>query len=279
MTERRTLARGAGTQAGRERRGSGTGQSTAAGRGDGRRAETRLRLFAAAVEVIAEQGYTAATVDAIAERAGVAKGTVFYNFGSKEGLFTALLEHGIQRLADAMSEADTGRAGAGGDASPPSGLPGEAGTGEGSGEAQAEAEAEAEADEGEVGAKAGEDGVGTALGALDAVVMAQLRFFEEYGAFARVLLTEMWRTAWQDTIARLREKALGVYAVVLRRAVAEGTIRADLDVDTAATAVFGMVLTVSIERRALHPDRPIEQLHATLVDLLHGRVSGKPLTG
>lgn len=104
--------------------------------------------------------------------------------------------------------------------------------------------------------------------------MAQLRFFEEYGAFARVLLAEMWRTAWQDAVARLREQALGVYAGVLGRAVTEGAIREDLDVDTAATAVFGMVLTVSIERRALHPDRPIEQLHATLVDLLHRRVSG-----
>ncbi|SFI50877.1 transcriptional regulator, TetR family [Streptosporangium canum] len=219
MTQQRAGTRDADT--GRDRRESGTGATVR--KRDGRRAETRLRLFTAAVEVIAEQGYTAATVDAIAERAGVAKGTVFYNFGSKEALFAALLEHGIQRLADAMGEADTGQ---------------------------------------------------TALDALDSVVMAQLRFFEEYGAFARVLLAEMWRTAWQDAVARLREQALGVYAGALRRAVAEGAIREDLDVETAATAVFGMVLTVSIERRALHPDRPIEQVHATLVDLLHGRVSG-----
>ncbi|WP_203871811.1 TetR/AcrR family transcriptional regulator [Planomonospora parontospora] len=190
---------------------------------NGRRAETRLRLFGAAVELIAEQGYTATTVDAIAERAGVAKGTVFYNFGTKEALFSGLLEHGIELLSAALS-----------------------------------------------GAAAGE----TALDALDAVVMAQLRFFEEYGAFARVLLAEMWRTAWQDAVARLRRDVLGVYADVLRRAVAEGAVRDDLDVETAATAVFGMVLTVAIERRALHPDRPIERVHATLVDLLHGRVTG-----
>ncbi|WP_196466779.1 MULTISPECIES: TetR/AcrR family transcriptional regulator [Planomonospora] len=189
----------------------------------GRRAETRLRLFGAAVELIAEQGYTATTVDAIAERAGVAKGTVFYNFGTKEALFSGLLEHGVGLLSTALS-----------------------------------------------GAAAGE----TALDALDAVVMAQLRFFEEYGAFARVLLAEMWRTAWQDAVARLRRDVLGVYADVLRRAVAEGAVRGDLDVETAATAVFGMVLTVAIERRALHPDRPVERVHATLVDLLHGRVTG-----
>ncbi|MGW4423518.1 TetR/AcrR family transcriptional regulator [Streptosporangium sp. NPDC004631] len=223
------------------------------GRGDGRRAETRLRLFTAAVEVIAEQGYTAATVDAIAERAGVAKGTVFYNFGSKEALFAALLEHGIQRLAEALSRADTGQE---------SDEPGETKR-KGTGREKRGREA---------------DSRRTALDALDAVVMAQLRFFDEYGAFARVLLAEMWRTAWQDAVARLREQALGVYAGVLRRAAAEGAIRADLDVETAATAVFGMVLTVSIERRALRPDRPIEELHATVVDLIHGRVSGRPLS-
>ncbi|GIH89853.1 TetR/AcrR family transcriptional regulator [Planobispora siamensis] len=189
----------------------------------GRRAETRLRLFTAAVELIAEQGYTATTVDAIAERAGVAKGTVFYNFGTKEALFTGLLEHGVGLLSGALSGAAAGK---------------------------------------------------TALDALDSVVLAQLRFFEEYGAFARVLLAEMWHTAWQDAVARLRREVLGVYADVLRRAVAEGTVRRDLDVETAATAVFGMVLTVAIERKALHPGRPIERVHATLVDLLHGRVAG-----
>ena len=73
-------------------------------------------------------------------------------------------------------------------------------------------------------------------------------------------------------MARLRRSALSVYSNVLRRAAANGEIRADLDVETSATAVFGMVLTVAIERRALHPDRPIERTHATLVELLHGRI-------
>ncbi|WP_189245827.1 hypothetical protein [Streptosporangium pseudovulgare] len=85
---------------------------------------------------------------------------------------------------------------------------------------------------------------------------------------------EMCRTAWQNAVARLRDQVLGVYAGVLRRAVAEGLVREGLDVETAATAVFGMVVTVSIERRALHPDRPLEELHATLADLLHRRVTG-----
>ncbi|TDB80094.1 MULTISPECIES: TetR/AcrR family transcriptional regulator [unclassified Micromonospora] len=63
-----------------------------------RREDTRQRLFEAAVELIAEQGFSATTVDDIAARAGVAKGTVYYNFESKTALFEELLRHGIGLL-------------------------------------------------------------------------------------------------------------------------------------------------------------------------------------
>jgi AcrR family transcriptional regulator len=48
---------------------------------------TRARLLAAAQEVIEEGGYAAASVAAIAERAGVAAGTLYRHFESKEDLF------------------------------------------------------------------------------------------------------------------------------------------------------------------------------------------------
>jgi len=63
-----------------------------------RREDTRQRLFEAAVELIAEQGFSATTVDDIALRAKVAKGTVYYNFASKTALFEELLRHGIDLL-------------------------------------------------------------------------------------------------------------------------------------------------------------------------------------
>jgi TetR/AcrR family transcriptional regulator, cholesterol catabolism regulator len=63
-----------------------------------RREDTRQRLFEAAVALIAEQGFSATTVDDIALRAGVAKGTVYYNFASKTALFEELLRHGIGLL-------------------------------------------------------------------------------------------------------------------------------------------------------------------------------------
>ncbi|MEV8510101.1 TetR family transcriptional regulator [Actinoplanes sp. NPDC051475] len=65
-----------------------------------RREDTRQRLYEAAVELIAEQGFSATTVDDIALRAKVAKGTVYYNFASKTALFEELLRHGIGLLTD-----------------------------------------------------------------------------------------------------------------------------------------------------------------------------------
>ncbi|ASW54046.1 TetR/AcrR family transcriptional regulator [Plantactinospora sp. KBS50] len=74
-----------------------------------RRVDTRQRLFEAAVALIAEQGYSATTVDDIAARAGVAKGTVYYNFPSKTALFEALLRHGIGLLTDGFRTAVAGQ--------------------------------------------------------------------------------------------------------------------------------------------------------------------------
>lgn len=74
-----------------------------------RREDTRQRLFEAAVELIAEQGFSATTVDDIAERAGVAKGTVYYNFPSKTALFEDLLRHGVGLLTADFRAAVAGK--------------------------------------------------------------------------------------------------------------------------------------------------------------------------
>lgn len=55
------------------------------------RAEVRRRLLAAAAEVFAERGYVDSRLDDIAEVAGFTKGAIYSNFGSKQGLFGAVL--------------------------------------------------------------------------------------------------------------------------------------------------------------------------------------------
>ncbi|WP_066951318.1 TetR/AcrR family transcriptional regulator [Streptomyces lushanensis] len=70
-----------------------------------RRQATRQKLYEAAVTLIAEQGFSATTVDEIAERAGVAKGTVYYNFRNKTELFEELLRHGVGLLTSSLRTA------------------------------------------------------------------------------------------------------------------------------------------------------------------------------
>ena len=57
-----------------------------------RSVETRARLLAAAAAVIAEQGIEGASVDAIAERAERTSGSLYGQFGSKDGLIVELLD-------------------------------------------------------------------------------------------------------------------------------------------------------------------------------------------
>jgi AcrR family transcriptional regulator len=62
-------------------------------------------LFVATLALIGEHGMSGLTVDDIAARAGVAKGTVYYNFGSKDALVDALLRYGVDLLATRLAEA------------------------------------------------------------------------------------------------------------------------------------------------------------------------------
>lgn len=55
--------------------------------------QLRDRLIAAATSVFARNGYTGASLDAIAAEAGVTKGGVYFHFSGKEELFFAVLDH------------------------------------------------------------------------------------------------------------------------------------------------------------------------------------------
>jgi AcrR family transcriptional regulator len=74
--------------------------------------QTRARIIAAARELlVAHEGFSGFTIDAIARQAGVARMTVYYQFGSKLGLLEALFDdlaaHGqMQQLAAAFQQPD-----------------------------------------------------------------------------------------------------------------------------------------------------------------------------
>lgn len=62
----------------------------------------QTRLLEAAIKLFARVGYDNASVDEIVEAAGVAKGTFYYYFKSKEDLFLSLISDGIDSLSHEM---------------------------------------------------------------------------------------------------------------------------------------------------------------------------------
>ncbi|MEV7086595.1 helix-turn-helix domain-containing protein [Streptomyces sp. NPDC093085] len=195
-----------------------------------RRGATRQKLYDAAVTLIAEQGFSATTVDEIAERAGVAKGTVYYNFRSKTELFEELLRHGVGLLTASLVEAGR-RTAAGG---------------------------------------------GGPVAELDAMVRAGLVFIDRYPAFTQLYVAELWRTnrAWQPTLLVVRQQAVAVVEDVLVRAVAAGELSDGIDVPLTAAALVGMVLVAALDWQSFQPERSLDEVHAALSRLLHGRISG-----
>ncbi|MCX7152525.1 MAG: TetR/AcrR family transcriptional regulator [Proteobacteria bacterium] len=67
--------------------------------------KTRETILAAATIEFAEKGYDGAHMDEIAVRAGIQKNVLYYYFGSKEGLFTAVLERTYESIRARQEEA------------------------------------------------------------------------------------------------------------------------------------------------------------------------------
>ena len=76
-----------------------------AGRRERRRAETRDRLFHAALKLFAERGYQETTVEAITEAADVGKGTFFNYFPTKEHVLATFGEERIAIIERAVKAA------------------------------------------------------------------------------------------------------------------------------------------------------------------------------
>jgi AcrR family transcriptional regulator len=74
--------------------------------------QTRARVIAAARELLmASGGFAGFTIDAVARQAGVARMTIYYQFGSKAGLLEALFDDlaargGMEQLPSAFSRPD-----------------------------------------------------------------------------------------------------------------------------------------------------------------------------
>jgi TetR/AcrR family transcriptional regulator, cholesterol catabolism regulator len=83
------------------------GSPAAPGRRERHKLEVYRRIHEAAVNLFRQRGYDATTVEQIAERADVAKGTVFNYFPSKESLLHALSADIHLKLLEELGTADS----------------------------------------------------------------------------------------------------------------------------------------------------------------------------
>lgn len=66
--------------------------------------KTKEIISDSAMKIFSECGYKGTTMDDIALAAGVAKGTLYYNFNSKEEIFNFIIKKGIDNLKEEIRE-------------------------------------------------------------------------------------------------------------------------------------------------------------------------------
>lgn len=189
---------------------------------------TRQKLFDASMELIGERGAAGVTVDEIAAAAGVSKGTVYYNFGSKSDLIAQLLRHGVDilkgRLLGAPEEADTA--------------------------------------------------AGDPLLAMEAMIGQAMDFMAEYPSFARLWVSENWRTPseWQGTFTLLRAELLQVIGEAVERVARVYPVDPSVSRGSLETAIFGACFVVGLDRQTYNPERTRDQSVAAIMAIMRGYV-------
>jgi AcrR family transcriptional regulator len=196
---------------------------------------TRQKLFDASMELIGERGAAGVTVDEIAAAAGVSKGTVYYNFGSKSDLIAQLLRHGVDILKARLLSASGGAGGAPGAAGGPAVDP---------------------------------------LVAMEAMIGQAMDFMADYPSFARLWVSENWRTpsVWRDTFAVLRTELLAVIGDAIESVAAVHPVDGTISRGSLETAIFGACFVVGLDRVTYNPERSRDQSVAAIMAIMRGYV-------
>ncbi len=64
---------------------------------------TKRKIFETSMKLFAEKGYDGTSIDDITSSVGVAKGTLYYHFSSKEEIFNFLVEEGMNLLKNSIN--------------------------------------------------------------------------------------------------------------------------------------------------------------------------------
>ncbi|MGK3709613.1 TetR/AcrR family transcriptional regulator [Arthrobacter sp. IK3] len=180
---------------------------------------TKRSILDAALELASLNGITGTTMEDVAVRAGVAKGSVYYNFSSKDKLFEQLLLDGIGALAETLRQSRDGKTG------------------------------------------------GQALASM---VTAMLELISGNQPLAKLIAAEIFRTdrSWQTHLQTVRREALAEIVTVIRETHPERP-----DAELMAGTIFGAVLVGGIEWLAFSPERSVEEVSASVLFTLSGRLT------
>ena len=63
----------------------------------------KRKIFEASMKLFADKGYDATSIEEITAAVGVAKGTLYYHFSSKEEIFKFLVDEGVKLLKNSIS--------------------------------------------------------------------------------------------------------------------------------------------------------------------------------
>ncbi|MDQ6739971.1 MAG: TetR/AcrR family transcriptional regulator [Actinomycetota bacterium] len=197
----------------------------------GRTNATRQKLFDASMLLIGERGPANVTVDEIAAAAGVSKGTVYYNFGSKSEMIGQLLEHGVGMLESRLVVRNVG------------GKHGRAAA----------------------GANDAVDDLQEMLGAIldffaEYPSFAQLLVGEMWRTPGE----------WHETLTLLRERLVSVLGTAVERVSREHAVDTGIPPASVAGAIFGATFVIGLDRLVFHPERSREQALATVMTVIRG---------
>ena len=64
--------------------------------------KTKRKIFETSMRLFSEKGYDATSIEEITATVGVAKGTLYYHFTSKEEIFNFLVEEGMKLLKNSI---------------------------------------------------------------------------------------------------------------------------------------------------------------------------------
>ena len=64
--------------------------------------KTKRKIFETSMKLFAQKGYDATSIEEITATVGVAKGTLYYHFSSKEEIYNFLIEEGMKLLQNSI---------------------------------------------------------------------------------------------------------------------------------------------------------------------------------